>query len=158
MPEALAILEDFLAEGTAGAEIAAGETAATTGAGDAAAAASPVQVETPAAVETKEKKAAGKKGGFSAAIPALDEIPTPKGGIAIMLCIALLLIFAIVPAPGQHITRLSLIWKAIVGQASLSDGSSGNGSGGSDSGSNDHNGIQGALGGAAWGTLGGLLM
>lgn len=123
MPEALSILEDFLAEGTAEAT-AEGETALTAVTGD-----NPgnVAVETPAAVEEKQKKTPSKaKKAVAAAVPSLSDVPVPKGGVGIMLAIGLLIVFAIVPAPGQSITRLALIWKAITGQATLGDGTASN--------------------------------
>lgn len=62
---------------------------------------------------------------LGAAVPSLDDFPVPTGGIALLVFIALLLVFAINPAPGKKETRLQLVWGAILGNYSV------NGSGGS---------------------------
>lgn len=65
----------------------------------------------------------------TALVPNVSDIPVPTGGVGLLLLIALLIAFSIMPAPGQNVTRLVLIWKALIGQATL--GASSNSSGGS---------------------------
>lgn len=63
---------------------------------------------------------------LGAAVPTLDEFPVPAGGIALLLFIALLMVFAISPAPGQgKTTRLSLVWGSILGNYSLNQSAGG---------------------------------
>lgn len=117
--EELAELEAFNAEG--------GEAATPEASGE------KVSVDVPEKTKEAQAKAAKKKKtpleAATALVPKASDVPVPTGGVGLLLFIALLIAFAIMPAPGQSVTRLVLIWKALIGQATLSGGSS---SGGSD--------------------------
>lgn len=86
-----------------------------------------LSVETPAAVQDAQDKAATTSGaslGNLVKLPNLKDVPVPSGGVGILVLIALLIVFAIAQAPGQNVSRLVLIWQALLGQASLGgDGS-----------------------------------
>lgn len=63
---------------------------------------------------------------LGAAVPTLDDFPVPTGGIALLLFISLLMVFAISPAPGQgKTTRLSLLWGSILGNYSVNQSAGG---------------------------------
>lgn len=63
---------------------------------------------------------------LGAAVPTLDDFPVPAGGIALLLFISLLMVFAISPAPGQgKTTRLSLLWGSILGNYSVNQSAGG---------------------------------
>ena len=60
-------------------------------------------------------------------LPQMSNLSTP-GGIGLILGAVLFILFAITPAPGHSITRLQLIFKALMGQAQLGDSTSSSGS------------------------------
>lgn len=117
--EELAELEAFNAEGEEAAT-AAPETAS-----------DKVTVDVPEKTKEAQAKAAKKKKTpieqATALVPKVSDVPVPTGGVGLLLFIALLIAFAIMPAPGQGMTRLVLIWKALIGQATLPGGASGSG-------------------------------
>lgn len=102
--------------------------------------ASPVKVELPAKTEEEIKK--GKKSPKSflksagtakkntekvlgAAVPSIDDVPLPPaGGIGLLLFIALLIVFAIMPAGTGGESRLSLLWGAVLGNYTMKKGGS----------------------------------
>jgi hypothetical protein len=128
MAEEMAIIERFLAAGTEQAETAAAaaENAAESAETTATNAAGNVEVTPPASTEEKARKSRRKSsikmGDF---VPSLDDLPT--GSVGLMVLIALFLVFAIVPAPGQNMSRLQLLWQAFLGNASFGDAISGGG-------------------------------
>lgn len=130
----LAFLEEYLAEPEAAAE------SSSTSIDNMIAASSPEN--SPLNVEPGEKAEAmineSKKNSgllqtkknaekvLGAAVPTLDDFPVPTGGIALLLFISLLMVFAISPAPGQgKTTRLSLVWGSILGNYSLNQSAGG---------------------------------
>jgi hypothetical protein len=128
MPE-MAIIEEFLAAGEAGAAGAA-EGAATTAVAETsqavekAATGSNVEVTPPASVKEtarKSRKSSGSKLGKF--VPSLNNFPT--GSVGLLVLIALFLVFAIVPAPGQRMSRLQLLWQAFLGNATFGEALSG---------------------------------
>lgn len=98
-------------------------------------------VDKPQAVKDSQEKASesgeGKKSGVKSTvkataktvdkatslIPKAKDVPVPKGGVGLLLTIALIIVLAINTAPGQSVSRLMLIWKAVIGKASLGDSS-----------------------------------
>lgn len=63
---------------------------------------------------------------LGSAVPSLKDFPKPpSGGIGLLLFISLLIVFAISQAPGQEVTRLQLLWGAILGNYSYNGGDSG---------------------------------
>lgn len=63
---------------------------------------------------------------LGAAVPSLDDIPIPTGGIGLLVFISLLVVFAITPVNGgSGLTRLQLLWQAVLGNYTLN----GNGAG-----------------------------
>lgn len=63
---------------------------------------------------------------LGAAVPSLDDFPVPSGGIGLLLFISLLVVFAITPVNGgSGMTRLQLLWQAVLGNYTLN----GNGAG-----------------------------
>jgi ABC-type cobalt transport system substrate-binding protein len=68
-------------------------------------------------------------------VPTLEDIPTPpSGGVGLLLFISLLVVFAITPVAGMGMTRLSLVWQALLGNYSIGGGGSSSSSGSSGSG------------------------
>lgn len=118
MPEALEMLQGFLADGAeAGAD--AGEAVAG-GAEQTGGAVVKVPEETQKKVSTQKKAATplGQSASkLGAAVPQLGDFPT--GGVAFLLVLALFVVFAIIPAPGHTGSRLSLIWASVLGNATL---------------------------------------
>jgi hypothetical protein len=96
---------------------------------------SPLNVEPGEKVENaiiENKKKAGllqtKKNTekvLGAAVPTLDDFPVPAGGIALLLFIALLMVFAITKPQGAADTRLKLVWGAILGNYSFNQSAGG---------------------------------
>lgn len=63
---------------------------------------------------------------LGAAVPTLDDFPVPSGGIGLLVFISLLVVFAITPVNGgSGMTRLQLLWQAVLGNYTLN----GNGAG-----------------------------
>lgn len=63
---------------------------------------------------------------LDAAVPSLDDFNVPSGGIGLLLFISLLVVFAITPVSGgSGLTRLQLLWQAVLGNYTLN----GNGAG-----------------------------
>lgn len=53
---------------------------------------------------------------LGALVPSVKDIPTPPtGGVGLLVFMALVVVFAITKAPGQDVTRLTLLWQAILG-------------------------------------------
>lgn len=133
----LAFLEEYLAEPEAAAESSSSSIEnmiASSKPED-----SPLNVQPGEKVETaiNENKQSGASSDLlqtkkntekimGAAVPTLDDFPVPAGGIALLLFIALLMVFAISPAPGQgKTTRLSLLWGSILGNYSVNQSAGG---------------------------------
>lgn len=129
--EDLEFLRSWLAEEEAAAASASGAAEAAEQGGKAG---GNIDVSVPE--ETKKKmqpkkstlKTLDKASGIAGnVVPDLDDFPT--GGTALLLFLILLIVFAILPAPGHDgRTRLSVLWQAILGNAELTDSGSPQGS------------------------------
>jgi hypothetical protein len=73
--------------------------------------------KTASGVKKKAEKTLG------AAVPSLDDLPTPPtSGVGLLLFISLLVVFAIMPSGTDGQTRLGLLWGSILGNYSLKRG------------------------------------